>query len=70
MKTVLTLQGLTCAACQKLITKRIATISDIEEVKVELPGTATITAPREIKVQEVKKVLLGTHYSVIGEKII
>lgn len=65
--TTLQLAGLTCGACTKLITKRIKTISDIEDVNVELPGTATIKANREVTEDEVKKVLKGTHYTVVGK---
>lgn len=65
--TTLQLAGLTCVACTKLITKRIKTISDIEDVNVELPGTATIKAAREVSVDEVKKVLEGTHYTVVAK---
>jgi copper chaperone CopZ len=65
--TTVKLSGLTCTACTKLITKRIKTISDIEDVNVELPGTATIKANRDISEDEVKKVLEGTHYTVVGK---
>ena len=65
--TTLKLSGLTCTACTKLITKRIKTINDIADVTVELPGTATIKAEREVTEEEVKKVLEGTHYGVVGE---
>lgn len=65
--TTLKLTGLTCTACTKLITKRIKTISDVDDVTVELPGTATIKAERDVPEEEVKKVLEGTHYGVVGE---
>lgn len=61
------LSGLTCSACTKLISKRIRTIAGVEDVSVELPGTAIIKSPRKISDDEVKKVLEGTHYTVSGQ---
>lgn len=65
--TLIQLEGLTCSACQKLTSKRIMTISGVSDVKVELNGKATITADRTITDNEVKKVLEGTHYSIVGK---
>lgn len=55
---------MTCGACEKLISKRIMRIDGVIEVAVKLPGSATITASRDISVEEVQKVLEGTHYIV------
>ncbi|MBI5452025.1 heavy-metal-associated domain-containing protein [Candidatus Gottesmanbacteria bacterium] len=60
--------GLTCSACQKLISKKIKTIADVEAVTVELSGATAIKAQREISENEIKKVLTGTHYTVGGGK--
>ena len=61
------ISGLTCGACQKLIGKRIKTITGVEDVIVELSGKTQITATREIAEEEIKKVLEGTHYNVGGK---
>lgn len=59
------LSGLTCGACQKLITKRIMKIDGVESVNVELNGKTDIAAKRNILNDEIKKVLEGTQYQVI-----
>lgn len=64
--TLIKLTGLTCSACQKLTSRRILTISGVSDVSVELEGKATISADRTISLDEVKKVLEGTHYEVLG----
>lgn len=63
----LRLTGLICGACQKLISKRIKTIANVEDVTVDLSGKTEIKAQREISEDEVKKVLEGTHYTVVGK---
>ena len=59
------LSGLTCGACQKLITKRIMKIDGVESVNVELNGKTDIAAKRNILNDEIKKVLEGTQYQII-----
>lgn len=59
------LTGLTCGACQKLITKRIMKIKGIKDVKVELNGKTEINAERNIPNEEIMKVLEGTEYKII-----
>lgn len=66
--TTIQLAGLTCASCQKLTTKRIKTIADVEDVSVEISGETQIKAIREIADAEVKQVLKGTHYTVVEKK--
>lgn len=63
--TQLQLTGLTCSACQKLITKRISKIADVETISVELSGETVIKAPRKIDPEEVNTVLEGTQYKVV-----
>ncbi|MEK7185916.1 MAG: heavy metal-associated domain-containing protein [Patescibacteria group bacterium] len=65
--TTLKLTGLTCSACQKLISRKIKSIASVEDVTVELSGKTQIKAQREISENEVKKALKGTHYAVIGK---
>ncbi|MDO8610475.1 MAG: heavy metal-associated domain-containing protein [bacterium] len=61
------LSGLTCGACEKVISKRLKTIKDVEEVHVSsINGFASIIAPRHIDKQEVERVLQGTHYKIIN----
>lgn len=64
--TIINITGLTCTACQKLITKRIKTIADVHEVDVSLSGKTNILATRIIAAEEVQAVLAGTHYAVGG----
>lgn len=57
------LSGLTCPACKTLTEKRIAKISDVKTVTVELSsGKAIIEANRKIPIIEVKAALKGTPY--------
>jgi len=65
--TRLQLSGLTCGACEKVISKRLNTIDGVEEVHVSSAnGFASIIAKRSIDIQEVEDVLQGTHYKVIN----
>lgn len=59
------LTGLTCGACQKLITKRIMKIEGVNQVKVELNGKTEIDAQRNIAQEEIAKVLEGTEYKIV-----
>lgn len=59
------ISGLTCGACQKLITKRIMKIEGIKDVRVELNGKTEIDAERNISREEIMKVLEGTEYKII-----
>lgn len=63
--SVFNLTGLTCSACQKLISKRVMKINGVENVDVQLDGNTTIKANREILAEELKKALEGTQYKVI-----
>lgn len=64
MSQKLQLTGLTCSACQKLITKRIIKINGVKDVKVELNGKTEINAKRNISKEEIMKALEGTDYKV------
>lgn len=64
--TKVQISGVTCNACQKVISKRLKTIGDIQEVHVQLEnGNTTILASRPILNDEVNQALVGTHYKVI-----
>lgn len=61
------ISGVTCNACQKVISKRLKTIEDIQEVNVLLEnGNTTILAVRVISNEEINQALAGTHYKVIN----
>lgn len=61
------LSGLTCSACERVISNRVKTISDVEKVLVQVStGIATITASRPISSEEVTQALKGTHYKIIN----
>lgn len=62
--TTLTLTGLTCVACQKLIQKKILKIDGVQDVTVEISGQASIKASRKITSNEVADVLKDTKYAV------
>lgn len=69
--TTLLLSGLTCAACQKLIQKRILRIDGVQDASVELTGETIISeaflrikAERKIASDEVVDVLKDTKYKV------
>jgi copper chaperone CopZ len=57
--------GLTCEACQKLISKRISKIDDVENVDVALNGETNINAARAISNKEIMSVLVGTKYQIV-----
>lgn len=64
--TKLQLSGLTCSACERVISSRLKTIADVKAVAVQVSsGIATITASRTISNEEVTKVLHNTHYKII-----
>ena len=61
------LSGLTCGACEKIITKKLKTIEGVIDVQVSsLNGIASVIAPRTIDQQEIESALQGTHYKVIS----
>lgn len=61
------LSGLTCGACEKIISKRLKTIEGVVDVQVSsLNGVTSVIASRTIDQQEIKSALQGTHYKVIS----
>lgn len=67
IKTDLLLTGLTCEACEKIITKRLNKIEGVYNVYVVAQtGATSITATRSISKEEVTQALVGTHYQVIN----
>ena len=60
------LSGLTCRACEKVITKKLQTIEGVLQVHVSAQNSnASIIASRLISKDEVMQALQGTHYKVI-----
>ena len=65
--TNLQLSGLTCGACEKVISKRLQKIEGVQEVHVSSQnGNTSITATRPISTDEVTFALEGTHYKIIN----
>lgn len=61
------LSGLTCGACEKVITKKLQTIEGVQQVHVSAQnGNTSIIASRLISNDEVVQVLQGTHYKVVN----
>lgn len=60
----LKLTGLTCDACVKLIRKRLSRIADIADVHLDLTGSLSIEAARNISKSEIEAVLAGMPYSI------
>lgn len=65
--TKLQLSGLTCGACEKVISKKLQKIDGVQEVHVTAQNGATsIIASRPISEEEVITALEGTHYKVVN----
>ena len=65
--TKLQLSGLTCGACERVISNRLRKIEGVTQVQVSAQnGSASIIASRSISKDEMIHVLLDTHYNVIN----
>lgn len=65
--TKLQLSGLTCGACEKVISKRLKTIEGVQDVQVSAQnGQTIISASRSITKDEVTKALQNTHYKIVS----
>ena len=63
----ITINGMSCSACQKVVEKRLSKIDGITGVTVDVEaGTAAITAIREIQLAEISQTLEGTHYTIVS----
>ncbi|NTW22558.1 heavy-metal-associated domain-containing protein [Candidatus Falkowbacteria bacterium] len=59
------IQGLTCSACAKLCTMKLAKIPGVSNVVVDpVTGDTAITAERPIEIKEAQAALSGTDYSI------
>jgi len=65
--TKLQLSGLTCGACEKVISKKLQKIEGVETVHVSAQNEqASVMAERNVSKEEVVQALSGTHYKVIS----
>ncbi len=63
--TTITLSGLTCHACQKLVTTYLKNIHGVKDVVVDLEtGQTSIVADRVIPIPEVELALQNTAYQI------
>lgn len=63
------LSGLSCSACEKLVTKRITGIPGVTNVQVSAASqTAEILAEREVELTEVALALKDTNYQAISKE--
>lgn len=66
MTQTITLKGLTCDACIKLIIKKFMKIPGVTTTRVMLDGLAHVEANRAIEAQEYKQILTGLPYEVVS----
>ncbi len=65
INTTFKLMGITCSACQKLITKRVQLIGGVSKVTVDLSnGQTNIFADHQITNSELTKALEDTPYKI------
>lgn len=65
MTQTITLKGLTCDACVKLIIKKFIKIPGVHSTRVTLDGLAHVEADRAIDANEYKQILDGLPYEVV-----
>lgn len=65
MTQTITLKGLTCDACVKLIIKKFMRIPGVTTTRVTLDGLAHVETNRAIDTNEYKHVLTGLPYEVV-----
>ncbi len=60
----LTISGITCDACVKLINKKISRIVGVRNVEVAKNGETSVESQSEIKIADIANALSGTPYAV------
>lgn len=61
-----TISGITCEACVKLITKRVSRIKGVNDVSIDqATGITTINADTTLTPQNIQLALEGTHYHIV-----
>lgn len=64
-KKILTVVGMSCGACQKIIEKRLAAIEGVQKVTVHLnEGKVEVEMLSDIPNEHFHKALEGTHYQI------
>lgn len=66
MTQTITLKGLTCEACTKLITRKFMKIAGVTATEVTLDGQAHVETSRTISTNEYSEVLKGLPYQVVS----
>ncbi len=67
MITTVTISGIHCDACLKLIQRRLAKIPGVQDLTVEKTGKTTITGERKTTSSEIQDALIGTDYKIVTE---
>lgn len=61
------ISGMTCGACEKLVTKKLRTIPGVEEVNAfSQTGKVTVSSIKEVDPKDIIHALEGTHYTFIN----
>jgi copper chaperone CopZ len=66
MKTnTISINGMSCSACEKVVTKRLSSLPGVQHVSVDVEnGKATAQSENELSQEAVEAVLKDTHYTV------
>lgn len=60
------LQGLTCEACVKLASRRLAKVPGVQTVKIDLnSGQTEVSVTDKVELMDLDKSLLGSEYSIL-----
>jgi len=59
------INGFHCDACVKVSTMKIKKINDVHDVTITAEGKASVSAEREIALDEVEQALSGLGYTVV-----
>lgn len=65
MITNVSISGIHCDACLKLITRRVSTIPGVLDITVKKSGQTAINSDRNITQAKIQKALHGTDYKII-----
>jgi len=66
MTQTITLKGLTCDACVKLISKKFMKIPGVISTRITLDGQAYVESSRTIEAAEYKNILTGLPYYIVS----
>lgn len=66
IQQTVTIEGMTCGSCEKIVAKRMKTIEGVMEATVSKDNrTAVVTSTRQISNDEFIQALADTHYNII-----